>query len=108
MRTNNLSKMFKGWFIGDFDPTLLNTSEFEVAVKKYAAGESEEKHYHKIATEYTVIVQGHVKMNGVEYVEGDIIVMEPGEATDFTALTDATTTVVKVPCVKGDKYLCNE
>jgi hypothetical protein len=36
------------------------------------------------------------------------VTIEPGEATDFTALTDTTTVVVKMPSVKGDKYLRRE
>jgi len=33
--------------------------------------------------------------------------MEPGQATDFVPLTEVTTVVVKVPCVRGDKYICD-
>jgi hypothetical protein len=44
-------------------------------------------------------------MNGVEYNEGEIVVIEPGEATDFEALQDTITTVVKLPCAKDDKYI---
>jgi quercetin dioxygenase-like cupin family protein len=76
-----------------------------VAVKNYKAGERDEKHYHKIATEITVISKGKVLMNGIEYNEGDIIVIEPGEATDFEALEQTITTVIKIPCVKDDKYI---
>jgi hypothetical protein len=36
---------------------------------------------------------------------GDIITIEPGEATDFEVLEDTITTVVKLPCVKDDKYI---
>lgn len=78
----------------------------EVAVKSYNKGDYEEKHYHKIATELTVIIQGRVKMNGVEYQKGDIIVMEPMEATDFECLEDGTqNVVVKYPGANNDKYL---
>ena len=59
----------------------------EVAVKHYRAGEHEAAHYHKIATELTVIVRGTVRMNGVEHGAGTIICIEPNESTDFTALT---------------------
>ena len=45
-------------------------------------------------------------MNGIEYNAGDIIVMEPGEATDFEAVTDAVNVVVKVPGANNDKYVC--
>lgn len=104
MKLNKLSNFTKGWFVGNFNPTLFSTDEFEIAVKEYKAGDKEEKHYHKIATEITVVVSGMVLMNGVVYNNGDIITIEPGEATDFEALSDAITTVVKIPCVKDDKY----
>jgi len=35
---------------------------------------------------------------------GEIVKLEPGEAADFTPLTEVTTVVVKLPCVRGDKY----
>jgi len=105
MKLNKLNEMFKGWIIGNFEPSLYKTDDFEVAVKKYKAGDKDEKHYHKVATEITVIVSGMVLMNGIIYNSGDIITIEPNEATDFEALSDVVTTVIKVPCVKDDKYI---
>ena len=105
MKISKLSKMKKGWFVGDFDPTLIQTQVAEVAVKHYKKGDSEECHYHKIATEITVIISGKVRMNGVEYHPGDIITINPNESTDFEALEDAVNTVVKIPGIKNDKYL---
>lgn len=108
MYVSKLEDMTKGWFVGNFDPSLLKTNAVEVAVKYYKAGDFEESHYHKIATEITVIVSGVVRMNGIEYGEGDIIVMEPGDKTDFFAVTDAINTVVKLPGANDDKYLEGE
>ncbi len=106
MKTAKLSEMTKGWFIGNFEPSLFKTNVAEVAVKTYNKGDFEEMHYHKIATEYTCIISGRVKMNGTEYVAGDIIVMEPGESTDFECLENGTTNVVvKMPGANNDKYL---
>ncbi len=106
MRLAKLDSMTKGWFIGNFLPSLSKTDACEVAVKHYKKGDTEAKHYHKIAVEYTVIVFGVVLMNGVEYGAGDIIIMEPNEATDFKVLSDtAVNVVVKLPSVKNDKYL---
>lgn len=105
MKVAKLEDMVKGWFVGNFDPTLLKTNDVEVAVKEYKKGDYEEKHYHKIATEITVIVSGKVLMNGIEYSKGDIIVTEPNEATDFEALEDTVNTVVKYPGANDDKYL---
>jgi len=105
LRTAKLEDMVKGWFIGDFEPSLCRTEDVEVAVKRYRRGDSEALHHHKVATEYTVIIAGRVAMNGVEYGAGDIVVMEPGEATDFACLEDGTVNVVvKLPGASDDKY----
>lgn len=108
MKTAKLNEMTKGWFIGNFSPTLYMTNDVEVAVKRYEAGTREEKHYHKIATEITVVTKGTVRMNDVEYAEGDIIIMEPNDATDFYAVTDAENVVVKIPGANNDKYIMEE
>jgi mannose-6-phosphate isomerase-like protein (cupin superfamily) len=104
MENNNLNDFIKGWFIGDFKPTILNTSDFEIAIKRYKAGDSESIHHHKIATEYTVIVEGEVMMNDSKYKTNDIITIQPNERTNFICLTDVVTVVVKTPSVKNDKY----
>ena len=109
MKTAKLDDFIKGWFIGNFEPSLLRTNGMEIAVKTYRKGDYEEMHYHKIATEYTVIISGRVRMNGIEYKAGDIIVMEPDESTDFECLEDGTmNVVVKVPGANNDKYLTKE
>ena len=43
-------------------------------------------------------------MNGATYRAGDIVRDRAGRETDFEAVTDVTTVVVKVPSVAGDKY----
>ena len=44
-------------------------------------------------------------MCGKEWSAGDVIVLEPGEVTDFEALTDAVNVVVKTPGASNDKYV---
>jgi quercetin dioxygenase-like cupin family protein len=104
MKKANLKDMVKGWFVGDFSPALIKTEKVEVAVKEYKKGDREERHYHKIATEITVIASGKVRMNGVDHNKGDILVIEPSESTDFEALEDSITVVVKYPGASNDKY----
>ena len=100
-----LQDMVKGWFIGAFEPTLYNTNDVEVGVKIYKKGDYEATHYHKIATEFTVIIEGEVEMNGVRYAKGDIIKIQPGVSTDFRVINDTTTVVVKIPGASNDKYI---
>ena len=105
MKVGKLSDMKGGWFIGNFEPSLFKTNNCEVAIKHYKKGDYESAHYHKIATEYTAIVKGKVKMFNQIYQQGDIIVVEPGDATSFEALEDSINVVVKLPGVNNDKYL---
>lgn len=105
MKSDRLENMFKGWFVGNFTPTVLSTEACEVALKEYKAGEKEEAHYHKIATEITLIISGKVKMNDKVWTDGDIIRLEPNEITNFEAVTDTLTVVVKTPGAQDDKYI---
>ena len=105
MKVTKLDDMVKGWFVGNFEPSLIPTNDVEVAVKIYKKGDAEDTHYHKIATEITVVVSGKVKMNDTVYNQGDIITIEPNESTDFEALEDTVCTVVKYPGASNDKYL---
>lgn len=105
MRHDRLEAMTKGWFVGDFVPVALKSTACEVAIKHYRAGDFEAAHVHKIATEITAIVSGSVRMSGQEWREGDILTIAPGETTDFLALTDVVTVVVKTPSAPDDKYV---
>lgn len=108
MNAAKLGDMVKGWFVGGFKPTAFSTEACEVGVKAYKAGDGEAAHYHKIATEITLVLSGTVSMRGQTWSEGDIIVLEPGDITAFEAISDATTVVVKVPGALDDKYVVGE
>ncbi|HEY5793204.1 MAG TPA: hypothetical protein VIS74_07890 [Chthoniobacterales bacterium] len=103
--TGRLEGMVRGWFVGDFSPTMLATGEVEVAIQRYPAGSHEAAHFHKVATEITVILEGEAEMLGRIFRTGDIVKLPPGTTTDFKAITDVTTVVVKHPGAKNDKYL---
>lgn len=105
MKIKTLNQMIKGWFIGNFEPSLWRTNDVEVGLKRYSKGATEQAHYHKVATEFTVIVSGRVRMNDIEYGPDTIIVIEPHDVTDFEALEDTTTLVVKLPGANNDKFL---
>jgi quercetin dioxygenase-like cupin family protein len=105
MVATKLNDFIKGWFVGNFEPSLIKTTDVEVGIKSYKKDDYEDIHYHKIATELTAVVEGSVKMNGVVYTKGDIITILPNESTDFLALEDSMCVVVKYPGVNNDKYL---
>ena len=105
MKKAHLNDMAKGWFVGDFTPTAFTSDQCEVAIKSYQKGDSDPAHFHKLAHEITLIIEGEVTMMDLTWRKGDIIVIEPGEVSAFSALTDATLVVIKIPGAKNDKYL---
>lgn len=105
MKVEKLSEMKGGWFVGNFEPSLIKTNDVEAAVKIYKKGDYEQSHFHKIATEITVIVCGRVKMDRKIFEQGDMIVIEPGDVTDFEALEETICAVIKYPGANNDKYM---
>jgi len=105
MKKYSLPEFTNGWFIGFFDNSIIKTNNFEISIKRYKKGDAEQKHYHKIATEYTAIVSGSVLMNNSNFITNDIIEISPNESTDFICLEDTITCVVKIPSCPNDKFL---
>lgn len=105
MDKHNLNDFVRGWFVGGFEPTLFQTTDVEVAVQHFEQGAKEQTHFHKIATEITVIVSGKARMNDQILETGDIVRILPGELTDFEAIEETVTVVVKLPGALNDKYL---
>jgi len=105
MRIYDWNNFIGGWFIGNFFPSIIPTDDVEVCIKRYKAGNSDPAHYHKEADEITMVVSGEVRMNGDLFQENQILWIKKGEVTDFVAVTDAVTCVIKMPSVIGDKYI---
>lgn len=105
MLKEKLSDMTRGWFIGDFEPSLLKTKDFEVGILTHKKGDLWPEHYHKIATEYTVLISGSMTICGELIESGTIFVLNPYEIADPVFHEDCVIVVVKTPSVKGDKYV---
>jgi quercetin dioxygenase-like cupin family protein len=108
MKLLNLKDMTRGWLIGDFEPSILRTQGFEVGVLTHKKGEEWAEHYHKIATEYNVLLKGKMTLNETLINEGDIFILYPNETALPEFLEDCTVLCVKVPSVIGDKYAVNK
>lgn len=104
MKIQKIDNMWRGWFIGNFEPSVLKTSDFEVGLLLHKKGENWPKHYHKIATEYNVLVSGKMIIRGQIINPGDIFVLAPNDIADPEFLEDCLIVCVKTPSVKGDKY----
>jgi len=101
----NLKDFKGGWFIGNFDPSIFKTKDFEISVKFHPKGEIWEKHYHKVATEYNCVISGKVEIDGVIYKKDDIFVIDKNYVVDPNFLEDCTIVCVKTPSHKNDKFV---
>jgi quercetin dioxygenase-like cupin family protein len=104
MKITKINDMVRGWFIGDFEPSVLRTKDFEVGILSHKKDEVWPKHYHSIATEYNVLISGKMHICGETIGAGTIFVIEPNEVADPIFLEDCTVVTVKTPSVIGDKY----
>lgn len=104
MNVTKIVDYVRGWFIGDFEPTILRTKDFEVGVLTHPKGEQWPPHYHKESVEYNVLISGKMVVQGKELNSGDVFVFEKGEIADPVFLEDCTVVCVKVPSIPSDKF----
>lgn len=105
MKIFDIKDMQRGWFVGNFFPSVLHTELFEVGVKSFLRDESHQNHYHKIATEINYISKGTVKINDEILTAGKIFIIYPGDPSDINFLEDTEIFVIKFPSVIGDKFI---
>lgn len=104
MKKASINDMHRGWLIGDFEPAVLKTKQFEVGILNHRKDEKWPKHYHEIATEYNVLLSGSMTICGEKITPGTIFTLEPGEVADPVFHEDCQVLCVKVPSVIGDKH----
>jgi quercetin dioxygenase-like cupin family protein len=103
MKTAHITDFVKGWFVGNFEPSLLK-SNFEVGLHTHTKGEFHQDHFHKLGTEINLIVEGQLMLNGKIFGPGDIVVLEPYDISQSEYLTDVKLVVVKSISDPTDKY----
>lgn len=104
MIKRRIEEFVRGWFIGNFEPSLLKTEDFEVGLLTHKKGEVWPKHYHKIGTEYNVLISGSMTIGGTVMEPGDVFAFNPGDLADPVFHEDCKVLCVKAPSIPGDKY----
>jgi len=108
LKAERIENFTAGWFIGNFEPTISRTKDFEVAIKYFVKGETEPTHKQIIATEITGVITGSIRINNEKFIKGDLITIFPGEYADFECLEDCSLICIKFPSEPSDKILLNE
>jgi len=105
MKVQKLTEFHRGWVIGDFEPSILRTKDFEVGVLHHPKNEQWPAHTHYQSWEYNILVAGKMTLQNILLEAGDVFTLEPGEIADPTFHEDCTVICVKVPSIIGDKHL---
>jgi mannose-6-phosphate isomerase-like protein (cupin superfamily) len=103
MEITKLDKMTRGWFIGDFEPSVFKTNNFEVGYLHHKQGEFWESHYHQFCDEYNLLVKGKMKINNKIINENEICFIPKGISSSPEFLEDCFIVCVKVPSIPNDK-----
>ena len=105
---DGMKDMKGGWFIGDFEPSVHRTKDFEVCYKVHPKGEVWDNHYHKIQREINYLIRGKMTIGDREINQGGIFIFEPYDVADPIFIEDCELIVVKTPSMKNDKYKVEE
>ena len=96
MKIVNINDFKAGWFIGNFEPTVLKTSDFEIALKIHKRNEKIPPHRHNYTTEYNLLTDGKMEVNGFQIEEGSIFIFEKSEVCNVKILSE----IAKIVCIK--------
>jgi hypothetical protein len=107
MKISKIDDYVRGWYVGNFQPSCYQTSQFEVGLNVHKKDEKWPMHFHKISTEINLLLEGEMIVNNKKLNSGDIFILEPNEVADPVFLTDCKIIVIKTPSVSNDKYEIN-
>ena len=99
----NISETFRGWSIGDFEPSIYKTKMFEVGVLLHKQGEQWPYHIHDTITECNYLVYGEMRLSGRLFSSGDCFNFYPGHPAIPEFLSDCLIICVKYPSIPKDK-----
>ena len=106
---STISDMENGWFIGNFEPSIHKTDQFEISHMKIDKGHEPTPHTHKLAMELTYIVSGEaiIFYENKEFciTSGNFFMYEPGDVANMVYTRDSDIIVIKWPSVPNDKYV---
>lgn len=103
-----IEDMFRGWFIGNFEPTVFKTSEVEVGFKVHKKNEKYEMHYQTQVVEINLLISGKMKMHNKDLVSGDIFILYPYEVSDQEFIEDCEIVCIKIPGITNDKVVVDK
>jgi hypothetical protein len=96
----------RGWFVGDFEPSLLKNTGIELAVMNMKKSKGiNDFHYHEKCIEINVLIKGQMKINNKIINENEIFIFNPFVPSIYEYLEDCTFVVFKNKSSNNDKII---
>ncbi len=95
----------RGWIIGNFEPSIFKTSDFEVGILTHKKNEKWPFHYHKESDEINILLKGSMMLNGSLKSSISRFDCNKNEIACPIFLEDCKILCIKIPSVKNDKYI---
>lgn len=95
----------RGWLIGNFEPSIKKTTEFEVGILSHKKNEKWGFHYHKESIETNILLEGKMLINGKLLNAGDLFIFNKNMIACPIFLEDCKLICIKTPSVPCDKYI---
>jgi len=105
MEIFDIKNMFRGWFLGDFEPSVYKTKDFEVGYLSHSKGEIWPTHYHEKVLEINLLIKGRIKFGDVIIEPGHIFIFKPFEISEPEFLEDCELVCIKTPSIPNDKVI---
>lgn len=106
MLIHNINDFKNGWIVGDFDPSLFKSKNFECGIKYIESGYVNPSHYHSESIEINVVISGIVKFNNKIYEKNSIVIIEKNECSLFECIESCVLVVIRDNSSKFDKHEC--
>jgi mannose-6-phosphate isomerase-like protein (cupin superfamily) len=108
MKIIEFKKMKRGWFIGDFEPSVHKTKNFEVSYKIHKKNEKWDIHYHEYVKEINLLIKGEMILQNKKLKTGDIFILEPFEIANPKFIKECHIICIKTPSMKDKIIIKNE
>lgn len=100
----NSSQFIRGWFVGNFMPSIHKITQFEVGALTHVKNDRWDYHYHKKADEINILLEGSMLLNNHQINQHDVFIIPRGQVACPIFVETCRVMCIKIPSVIGDKY----
>ncbi len=100
-----IEDMFRGWFIGNFEPSVYKNCTFEVGYLYHKKNELWDTHYHNNIIEVNLLIEGKMILNDIEINKNEIFIIDRKEIACPIFLEDCRIICIKIPSILCDKII---